>query len=411
MNWFKTAVGTVCLLGFTFAACGDAGVAAFGQSVPPTLLMDGEKLAQTKMRIEKGDPKLKPAMDVLIAKADEALNDGPYSVTDKKKVAPSGDRHDYASYSRYWWPDPAKADGLPYIRRDGETNPDSQSLAGSDRQRIEKVGTHTEALGLAYYLTGEEKYAQKAAEILRVWFLDPATRMNPNLNHAQCRLGHNTGTKSGVLDGRMMTRGLEGSLLIAGSSALSDTEREGLRAWVGEYLQWLKTGKLPLEEAAATNNHGCFFDAQTMYFALYSGNKQEAVKLANNAIQKRILSQIRPDGSMPEELARTRPNFYSNYNLHAMFVIANLAEKVGVDIWNAGDARLRAGLDYLAPYADPSKPWPHESIKENDRMNMFPILMMAESAYPDGNYLEMLEKLPLTDRETRIENLAFPLMR
>ena len=424
MNWFKTAVVTVCLLGFTFAACGDAGVAAYGQSssnkqvekmaeqsAPPTILIDGGKLAKTKERIDQGDPKLKPAMEALIAKADEALAAGPYTVTDKEKVAPSGNKHDYASYSRYWWPDPEKADGLPYIWRDGETNPASQSLKESDRQRIEKVGVHTEALGLAYYLTGEEKYAKKAAEILRVWFLDPATRMNPNLNHAQCRLGHNTGTKSGVLDGRMMTRGLEGSLLIAGSSALSDTEREGLRTWVGEYLQWLKTGKLALEEAAATNNHGSFYDAQTMYFALYSGNKQEATKLAQAAIQKRILSQIEPDGSMPEELARTRPNFYSNYNLHAMFVIASLAEKVDVDIWNAGDARLRAGLDYLAPCADPSKPWPHKSIKENDRMKLFPILLMAAQAYPDGNYSELLGKLPLDDRKTRIENLAFPLMR
>ncbi len=421
MNWLKTTV--VCLFGFSLATYGDLG-AALGQSTsgvtakemttqgePPTILIDGARLAKIKSRIAKGDPQFKPALDALISKADAALDDGPYTVTDKEKVAPSGDEHDYASYSRYWWPDPGKADGLPYIRRDGETNPASQSLKESDRQRIEKVGIHTEALGLAYYLTGEEKYARKAAEILRVWFLDPATRMNPNMNHAQCRLGHNTGTKSGVLDGRMMTRGLEGSLLITGSSALSDTEREELKAWVGEYLQWLKTGKLALEEAAATNNHGCFFDAQTMYFALYSGNKEDAQKLAQQAIQKRILAQIRPDGSQPEELARTRPNFYSNYNLHAMFVIANLAEKVGVDVWNAGDGRLRAALDYLAPYADPSKPWPHKSIKENDRMNLFPILMMANQAYPEGNYQEMLEKLPLSDRERRIENLAFPLMR
>ncbi len=424
MIWHKNIVVTFCLWGFAFVTCGESGVAALGQDVsiapvekvagreiPPTLLMDGERLAKIKMRIKQGDRQLKPALDALLAKANKALDDGPYTVTDKEKVAPSGNKHDYASYSRYWWPDPEKADGLPYIRRDGVTNPASQSLKESDRQRIEKVGIHTERLGLAYYLTGEEKYAQKAAEILRVWFLDPATRMNPNLNHAQCRLGHNTGTKSGVLDGRMMTRGLEGSLLISASSALSDAERDGLKAWVGEYLQWLKTGKLALEEAAATNNHGTFFDAQTMYFALYSGNTADARKLAQAAIQKRVLSQIKPDGSMPEELARTRPNFYSNYNLHAMFVMAILAEKVGVDIWNAGDARLRAAVDYLAPYADSSKPWPHESVKENDRMNLFPILMMANRAYPDGNYLETLEKLPLSDRATRIENLAFPLMR
>lgn len=404
MNWYTTTAVAILLTGFTLTAHGQ-------DAVSQTILMDGKKLAETKMRIEKGDPELKPALDSLLEAADAALQQGPYSVTDKEVVPPSGDKHDYASYSRYWWPDPEKADGLPYIRKDGETNPDSQSLKASDRQRIEVIGTHNEALGLAYYFTGEEKYAKKAAELLRVWFLDPATRMNPNLNHAQCRRGHNTGTKSGVLDGRMMVRGLEGSLLLAGSSALSDTELQGIKDWVGEYLKWLQTGKLALEEAASTNNHGSFYDAQTMYFALYSENKEVAKKIAQQAIEKRILSQIEPDGKMPEELRRTRPNFYSNYNLHAMFVLAHLAEKVDVDIWHAGDERLRAALDYLAPYADPSKPWPHDSIEENDRMNLFPILKMADLAYPDGNYLQKLETLPLEDRKIRRENLAFPLLR
>jgi len=253
MSWFKTVAVVVCMVGFTFSACGDNGVRAFGQSntaggddVLETILMDAQKLAETKKRVKANDPALKPAMDQLIADAEAALLEGPYTVTDKKKVAPSGDKHDYASYSRYWWPDPDKADGLPYIRRDGETNPASQGLEESDRQRIEVVGTHTEALGIAYYLTGEEKYAKKAAEILRVWFLD-------------------------------LMRALEGGNLLAGSSALSDAEREGLKAWAGEYFKWLKTGKHAVDEAASTNNHGTFFDAQAMYFALYSETNSSAV--------------------------------------------------------------------------------------------------------------------------------------
>ena len=170
MNWFKTAVAAVCLLGFAFAACGDNGVPAFGQSakkaeggedVLVTILMDGQKLAQTKKRLKENDPELKPAMDQLIADAEAALLEGPYTVTDKKKVAPSGDKHDYASYSRYWWPDPEKADGLPYIRKDGETNPDSQSLKASDRQRIEVIGTHNEALGLPITLRVKKNTPRK----------------------------------------------------------------------------------------------------------------------------------------------------------------------------------------------------------------------------------------------------------
>ena len=413
MNRFKFTAILVCLFGSSFTAGGTEAYFqnATADGVPPTILLSGELLAQSKIRIAEGDPALKPALDRLIREADAALSVGPYSVTDKEKLPPSGDKHDYASYSRYWWPDPNKPDGLPYIRRDGETNPASQSIKKSDRPRIERIGIDTETLGLAYYLTGDEKYAKKAAQLLRVWFLDPATRMNPNLNFAQGKPGHATGNKSGILDGRMMVRALEGSLLIAGSSALSDADRLGLKEWAGEYFNWLTTEKLPQQEAASKNNHGSFFDAQAMYFGLYAGDQKGVAKIAQEVVEKRVLSQIEPDGSMPEELDRTRPLFYSNYNLHALFLVAYLSKKVDVDVWNAGDARLRTGLDYLAPYADPGKPWKGGSIKEDDRMNLFPILVMAGLAYPDGNYPQMLDKLPAEKRKVRRENLAVPFMR
>ena len=41
-----------------------------------------------------------------------------------------------------------------------------------------------ETLALAYHFTNRERYAKKAAQFLRVWFLDPASRMNPHLRHA-----------------------------------------------------------------------------------------------------------------------------------------------------------------------------------------------------------------------------------
>jgi len=378
-----------------------------------TILIDLESLENTKIRLEKNDPTIMDAFDQLIEDAEEALKEGPFSVTAKEKLPPSGDKNDYASYSRYWWPDPNKPDGLPYIRRDGETNPESQSLKESDRKRIGALGINTETFGLAYYLSGEEKYAKKAAELLRVWFLDESTRMNPNLNHAQCRPGHNLGSKSGVLDGRLMIRALEGSILISNSSALNDSELKELKAWAGKYYEWLTTNEMALEEADSKNNHGSFYDVQAMYLALYSGKREAAIHISQNFVQKRIFSQINPDGSMPEEMARTRPLFYSIFNLHAMFLVAHLAEKVDVDIWKANDekSRLRVALDYLVPYTDPNKQWPHPTIREADRMEMIPILQMADRVYPNGNYMKFAEKLPYERRKIHRTNLVLPLMR
>ena len=284
-----------------------------------TILMDIESLSRTKLLIENNDSEIRLAYNQLIQEAEEALKDSLVSVTDKIKLPPSGDKHDYASYSRYWWPDPNQPSGLPYIRRDGETNPNSQSLKYSDRQRIAALGFNTETLGIAYYLTGEERFAIKAAELLRTWFLDEETRMNPNVNHAQIRPGHNHWTKSGVLDGLLMIRALEGSLLISGSSALSKNEQLRLKKWAASYFEWLTTSEFALEEAASKNNHGTFYDVQALYFALYSENEEAAIQIAKKFIQNRLYSQIKPDGSMPEEIARTRPLFYSIYNLCLLY--------------------------------------------------------------------------------------------
>jgi len=380
---------------------------------PKTYMMDAAYLASTKTRIENNDGDLKPSFEKLIGDAELALNEGPFSVTHKAKLPPSGNRHDYASYSRYWWPDPNIADGLPYIRRDGETNPASQDPKESDRKRIGALGVNVETLGLAYYLTGHEKYAQKAAELLRVWFLDEETRMNPNMNHAQCRPGHNKGSKSGVLDGRLMTRALEGSLLISGSSALSEREREGLKDWAGAYFNWLSTSEMALQEAATKNNHGSYYDAQAIYFALYAGNQNAAKEIVQKFISNRVYTQILPDGSMPEELARTRPLFYSVYNLHAMFIVASMAEHINMDVWEADKtgSRLRTALEFLAPYADSKKFWPEPTIGEFDKMELFPILQMGYHAYADERYKKLMDKLPVENRSTQRSNLAFPLMR
>lgn len=377
------------------------------------LLLESDCLATTKSQLEQGEPRLQKAYAQLILTADKALFEGPFSVTDKTQLPPSGNKNDYASYSRYWWPDPTEADGLPYIRRDGETYPGSQSLDASDRQRIGALGKNTEALGLAYYFTGKEKYAQKVAQLLRVWFLDKTTRMNPNLNHAQCRPGHNTGSKSGVLDGRIMIKALEASLLIEGSKALSKEEKKGLKRWAEAYFEWLTTNQLALQEAASKNNHGSYYDVQALYFALYAGKKAQAQQIAQNFYQKRVLKQIQTDGSMPEEMTRTRPLFYSIYNLNALFLVAHLAEKVGENLWKTNDpsSRLRIALDYLVPYTDPDKSWPHPTLRTTNRMDLFQILQLADRVYPTGNYLDYSKQLPHDELEVERSLLAYPLMR
>ncbi|MEI8206295.1 MAG: alginate lyase family protein [Kiritimatiellales bacterium] len=398
-----------------WAVSGMAGT--FADKIPPapeipaTILMDGRILAASKQRILAGDTALMPAFTNLIQDAEKAMKEGPFSVMKKTKLPPGGDKHDYASYARYWWPNPAASNGLPYIQRDGQTNPDSQSPAESDRIQLDKLVAGVETLGLAYYLTGEERYAGQAAMLLQTWFLAPETRMNPNLKFSQGIPGKADGTKSGVIDGRIFCRALEGAILISKSPALSPSEHAALRDWAAQYLNWLKTDRLAQDEAATKNNHGTFFDAQIMYFAIFAGEPALARQVAEESVKRRILAQIEPDGTQPKELDRTRTFHYNAFNLQAMFMLARLAEQVGVDLWRAGDSRMKAAMDFLAPYADPARPWPYPDMDGVPRIELLPLLLQAAAVYKDDTYTQMLDKLSPAEKAVRRENLAVPLMR
>ena len=394
----------VCMAGLCCMA--DASGA---DKIPATLMMDGRILAESKQRVLAGDARVQPAFSNLLQNAETALKAGTFSVVNKTKVPPSGDKHDYMSFSRYWWPDPDQPDGLPYIRRDGETNPDSQGPA-SDRARLDKMTRGVETLALAYFFTGDARFAEHAAELIRVWFLDPQTRMNPNLNFSQGVPGRVTGKKSGLIDGRLFCQVIDGVALISGSEALSTSERDALHAWFSDYLDWLKTNDNARAESDSENNHGTFFDVQIMCVALFVGDDEYAKRVATEAIEKRIMAQIKPDGSQPEELARTRSLFYSLFNLEAMFQLARLAEHTGVDLWHAGDSRIRVALDYVAPYADPEKPWPHPEVKETERIRMLQLLLYAAEVYNEESYRKIAEKLP-AEKDIQIEQLVVPLMR
>src|SRR5690606_34492346 len=107
---------------------------------------------------------------------------------------------DYLSRGTYWWPDPTKPDGTPYIRKDGKINPEVSKIR--DFHFMNELNNAIKILGVAYYYTGEEKYVVDGLRRLRTWFLDNSTRMNPNLNHSQVIPGVSDGRKEGLIDTR-----------------------------------------------------------------------------------------------------------------------------------------------------------------------------------------------------------------
>jgi hypothetical protein len=299
------------------------------------------------------------------------------------------------SQAPYFWPNPNTANHLPYVRRDGERNPEINKFP--DHQSMDKMAGAVETLALAYYFEGDEACADKAARLLRAWFTDPATRMNPNLEYAQSVPGINTGRGIGLIETRGLTRVVDAIGLLAGSKAWTASDQKNLEQWFEKFLKWMLESKNGRDEAAAKNNHGTYYDLQVAAFALFLGEKELASRILEAAKEKRIAKQIEPDGRQPLELARTKAWGYSVGNLDGLMLLATLGERVGIDLWSyhTADGRsIRRALDYLVPFALGEKKWPHQQLGGWSPQNLFPLMRRAASSFKDEQYRVALQKLP-----------------
>jgi hypothetical protein len=364
---------------------------------------------EIKNRIQAGSVVETKSLATLVQDADKALNAKIFSVVNKPITPPSGDKHDYMSLSPYWWPDPSKPNGLPYIRRDGETNHERDQY---DQPVLDEFTVTTLTLAAAYYYTGEEKYAQKATQLMRAWFFDPETRMNPNCRWAQVVRGREDQVKaSGVLETDRFRRILDAEALMAGYSGWTSEDHEKLKDWIRQLHEYILTSPMGKEEAIQKNNHGTWYAVQAAAYEMYLGDDEAAKKRIETEGKARIRSQIEPDGRQPFELERTKAFDYSRYNLSALMTLAGLGDRYGIDLWNyqTEDGRsIRKALDWMAPYAVGEQKWDRAQIVNPKIEEMFILFRRAAIQYREPKYEELAEKVPQQDPQSNRYNLLFP---
>jgi hypothetical protein len=378
---------------------------------PQVFVLNAHWLAQVKAHLESGDESLQPALEQLLKDAEEAVTQGPFSVVDKTSTPPSGDKHDYISFGTYWWPDPDKEDGLPYIQRDGKANPEFRSEA-SDSPRMAAMSSAVDTLALAYYFTGDERWAERAALLLRTWFVAPETRMNPHLEYGQAIPGRVEGRSTGIIDTRRLTGIPDAVSLLSNSPAWTQEDGTAIRQWFRSYLDWLRVSGHGRQVRRASNNIGTWYDVQVVSFALFVDDRELAKEVLESAKTERLKAQIEPDGTQPHELRRTLSFNYSAMNLQGMFALARLGEHVRVDLWNypqPGESRIRAALDYLAGYATEERDWPHPQISGVNRTHLLPLLLHGAIVYEAQEYRALIPHLP--PRPVRLDRrrLLYPL--
>jgi hypothetical protein len=338
---------------------------------------------------------LTPQRTALLEKfAVEAVKAGPWSVTAHRPSGLGVDAgpHDYVSEGPYWWPDP-KNPGGPYIRKDGQRNPDRFM---GNRTDLGDICTALLSLGMGAFFLNRPECSARANKVLSVWYLDPATRMTPHLEHGQMTRGHDTGRGTGIIDTVSFIHLVQGVALSEAAGGIDADVSRGVRRWFADYLTWMTTSKKGLDEKKSGNNHATWWTAQAAAYASFTGNA-EARKMCWEHYRGYLApTEIQPDGSCPREEARTQSLGYSSMNLDAFSVLCRLAQMDGDDLWHF-HTPAGIGVDkafrYLLPYTLNPGAWKKEQItKYSANGIVFPGL--AGIGMPDAELLAGYKKLP-----------------
>jgi hypothetical protein len=292
----------------------------------------------------------------VLAHAERYLHEMPVTVTAVRAARSAGGPHDFFSEGDYWWPDPSDST-KPYVRRDGETNPNNFVAHRDAMRRLSQI---VPALVAAYDVTRDPRYARAAESHLRAWFVDTATRMNPSLLYGQAIKGIATGRGIGIIDTIHLVEVAEAVCRLEALGALRDPVLSATTAWFHDYLTWLTTHKYGREERDNGNNHSAAYALQVAEFAKLVGDTARLADTRRFFRDSLIPIQMAPDGSFPRELARTKPYGYSLFQLDVMGMLAEVLSTPTESMWRfrTADGRgMEKALAYMHPYIEDKGRW------------------------------------------------------
>jgi hypothetical protein len=334
--------------------------ATFSQADIPMTLVSEDEAEPIHSAVIRKEAWTQDPVRRLRADADRRMKEGPWSVTADRPKGVDVDPHEYYSEAAYYWPNPDNPSG-PYLREDGHSNP---ARIVANQAALNAMCDAVFSLGVASFLLDNPAYGRRAAAILNTWFLNPKTKMNPDLDYAQSIPGVNNGRGSGVVDGRGFVRAIQGMEFLEQTGSWDAKDQAAVHKWFEDYLRWLLTSKNGIDEQKSGNNHASWWAAEVAAVGSFVDDakaQQSAFSFYKDHLLPR---QIMPNGSAPHEEVRARSLRLSSLNLEAFSTICRIAQVRGQgDLWTVrsrGGASISAALDYLSPYLVDPKKWSKE---------------------------------------------------
>ncbi|MFA4870925.1 MAG: alginate lyase family protein [Pedobacter sp.] len=339
----------------------------------PNIYLNTNEITNIKNKISLGQQPWKGAYDKFMSEdVPSALGTTIQSVTYGGKTPPSGDIHDYFSEP-------------PYIS-DGVFDPNADR---TDYNSAMVIGKAVRDLGLAYALTGDNKYADKAIQLINAWTVNPATKMNPKVT---------TFNSQAYIEIPITITGMYyGADLIWNYQGWNINDKNAFKTWVGS----TSTSRGRTKELNPQNyeNWKILFISSS---AVITGNSND-MDWSFQYWKELIPKQINTQGQIINELSRTRSLFYSIYSINAMTQTAEIARHQNMDLYNykTGDGRgLELAYDYHAPYLAGKLTWPYQELRPD--LLEYATYENAYSFKQKSSYMDVINRgvRPLYEKRT-----------
>lgn len=342
--------------------------------------------------------------NVIMKNAEWGMSEQPQTVTDFHCERSAGGIHDFYSEGDYWWPNPSDPEG-PYIRKDGQTNPDNFVAHRLAMIRFNKI---VGALASAYLVTGDEKYVKHAFVHINAWLTNPATMMNPNLLYAQAIKGITTGRGIGIIDTIHLMEVAQGIARMQDAACVDKENLKAVKKWFSEYASWITTHQNGIDEMNAQNNHGSCWVMQLAAFSKLIGDKDKLDFCKTRYKNVLLPDQMAENGSFPKEISRTKPYGYSLFNLDVIATICQILSTPDDNLWEYTTSKglnMRKGIDFMYPFIKDKSTWtsPQDVMYWDNWPVAQPALLFAAKAYADERYFDLWKSLDHTPTMEEVE--------
>ena len=365
----------------------------------PNMYLNQEEIDAIKTKVDAGiEPWASGYIDTMFA-ANSALTQPTLSVTFQGRTS-----NQYYTESPYCgW---TEVDGQPPDCRDGQINPAQDR---GDYVAVIALGDAVRDLGLGYAFTGDEVYANKAIELIRVWSLDLETRMLADETAMKIELFI---TLPGYFYGADLIWNYEGGWV--------GSEKEDFRTWVkkiGDFTRNRQISAINSANGTATNLNN-FANWRNVVIGSAGALLDDNGLLEYMELAYKHLMSVQVNGSgsavpgyLGQEVTRTQGLHYSLFATNAMIQGAEIMRHRGVNLYDYVDSGTGAGLElvlgFVTPFAiDPESwelpPYNYPQIATITQDNSMALFELAYSYYQDPIYLEAINRWGRPMDEIRI---------